>query len=127
MKTSFLYKIHCFKQHTKSYTYKKRLPSTKKLSIYITALSMYFFAHPVRFVSEVREVTQQIHSPMPLHPFDPSATNVWETQHSRPAEGNPVYLVAQKTYRLKPAAILVIQLSRTKSGTRNTNTIYENL
>jgi len=44
-------------------------------------------------------VTKQIRFPMPLHPIDASATNVWETLHSRPAEGDPVYLVAQQTYR----------------------------
>ena len=39
---SFLYKTHYFEQRTEHYTYKKRLLSTKKLSICITALSMYF-------------------------------------------------------------------------------------
>ena len=29
-------------------------------------------------------MTQQIHFPMPLHPSAASATNVWETLHSRP-------------------------------------------
>jgi hypothetical protein len=72
-------------------------------------------------------VTKQIRFPMPLHRSVASATNVWETLHSRPAEGDPVCLVAPHIYRYKPAAILVIQLSQTKSGARNTNTVHANL
>jgi hypothetical protein len=42
IKAPIIYKTHYFGQHTGSHTYKKRLSSTKKLSICITALSMYF-------------------------------------------------------------------------------------